>query len=77
MGRACRRILVLGIFLVPWFFFLLNLNGLLERVKEQNRAISPSSVWLNFVPLFNLVWFLYTVLKVRDSVRAEYGWRRW
>jgi hypothetical protein len=34
-------------------------------------------VWLNFIPVFCLGWFIYTVIKVRDSVRAEYGARGW
>ena len=70
-------ILALAIFVLPWFFFLLNLNTLLDRVKAENRAMAPSHVWLNFIPVFNLGWFLYTVVKVRDSVRAEYASRGW
>jgi len=70
-------IVLLGLFLIPWFFFLLNLNNLLEHVREENRAMAPSHVWLNFIPLFCLGWFIYTVIKVRDSVRTEYEARRW
>lgn len=70
-------IVLLGLFLVPWFFFLLNLNNLLDNVREENRAMPPSHVWLNFIPVFCLGWFLYTVIKVRDSVRAEYATRGW
>lgn len=69
--------LALGIFILPWFFFLLNLHNLLERVSYENRAMAPAHVWLNFVPLFCLGWFLYTVVKIKDSLQAEYAARRW
>jgi hypothetical protein len=68
---------VLVIFALPWVFFLLTLRGLLEKVSEPNRAMAPDHVWLNFIPVFNLGWYLYTVMKVRDSVRAEYNSRGW
>ncbi len=70
-------ILLLGLFLLPWFFFLLNLHNLLSRVSPVNRAMPAPHVWLNFIPVFNLGWFLYTVVKVRDSVRNEYRARGW
>jgi hypothetical protein len=70
-------IIVLGIFLVPWFFFLLNLHTLLDRVSDRNRAMPAAHVWLNFIPVFNLGWFIYTAMKVRDSVKAEYQARGW
>jgi hypothetical protein len=70
-------ILALAVCLVPLFFFLLNLHNLLERVSDQNRAMPAGHVWLNFIPLFNLGWLIYTVIKVRDSVQAEYQMRGW
>jgi hypothetical protein len=70
-------VIFLAIFLIPWFFFLLNLNNLLDQVDPRRRAMPPGHVWLNFIPVFNLGWFLYTVVRVRDSVRAEYAARGW
>jgi len=70
-------IILLSIFLVPWFFFLLNLHTTLSRVSPRNRAMPPAHVWLNFIPVFNLGWIIYTVLKVTESLRAEYGSRGW
>lgn len=66
-----------AIIVVPLVFFLLNMRGLLERVSLPNRAMSPDLVWLNFIPIFNLFWFIYMVVKVRDSVRDEYRSRGW
>jgi hypothetical protein len=70
-------IILLGVFLLPWFFFLLNLQNLLNEVSPANRRMSPSLVWLNFIPVFHLGWFVYTVIKVRDSVSAEFQSRGW
>jgi hypothetical protein len=70
-------IILLGIFLLPWFFFLLNLQNLLEHVSPANRRMTPGLVWLNFIPIFHLGWFIYTVIKVKDSVSAESQSRGW
>ncbi len=70
-------IILLGAFLLPWFFFLLNLQTLLTHLAPENRRMSPGLVWLNFIPLFQLGWFVYTVMKVRDSVAAEFKQRCW
>jgi hypothetical protein len=76
-AAAVGGIILLGILLIPWFFFLLNLQNLLGRVSDRNRAMPAGNVWLNFIPIFNLGWFIYTVTKVRDSVKAEYQSRGW
>lgn len=76
-AAAVGGIILLGILLLPWFFFLLNLQTTLNRVNDRNRAMPAGQVWLNFIPIFNLGWFIYTVTKVRDSVRDEYQSRGW
>ena len=58
-------------------FFLLNLRNLLRQVSPQNRAMQPDYVWLNLIPVFGYVWMIITVIKVRDSVRAEFERRGW
>lgn len=70
-------IIFLGIFLLPWFFFLMNLQTLLNNISPQNRRMSPGNVWLNFIPVFQLGWFIYTVIKVKDSLIAEFRARSW
>jgi hypothetical protein len=70
-------VILFGIFLLPWFFFLLNLQSLLNEISPPNRRMPPGHVWLNFIPLFHLGWFIYTVIKVRDSLAAEFESRGW
>lgn len=79
MGEAFWiAIAIMGLVgIVPAIFFLANLRGLLEQVRPQNRAMQPNSVWLNLIPLFNYVWLIVTVVKIRDSVDSEIRSRGW
>ena len=70
-------LVILAIAVLVEFFFLRNLRDLLNRVSDRNRAMPSGHVWLNFIPLFGLGWFIYTVVKVRDSLSAEYRTRGW
>ena len=70
-------VILLGLFLLPWFFILLNLQTLLNNVQPSNRRMRPGLVWLNFIPVFFMVWFIYTVIKVKDSLHAEFESRGW
>lgn len=67
----------LALFVVIGVFFLLNLRDLLKNVGLHNRMMRPDQVWLNFIPIFNLVWMFITVSRVRDSVRYEFQSRGW
>lgn len=63
--------------LIATIFFLLNLRDLLRQVRPQYQAMKPNLVWLNLIPLFSYVWMIITVIKVRDSVKAEFQSRGW
>ena len=39
--------------------------------------MTPGLVWLQIIPVFGFFWFFHVVVKVRDSVRAEYKPRGW
>ena len=58
-----------------YYRFLRTLRDLLRGVNERNRTMQPGHVWLNFIPLFNIAWIFVTVIKIRDSVRAEFKYR--
>lgn len=68
-------LVILAIAIVVQVLFLMNLRDLLRNVSPQNRTMDPNYVWLNFIPLFGTVWMFVTVIRVRDSVRAEYALR--
>lgn len=65
------------VWIVVGFFFLLNLRDLLLQVNPQYRAMQPNQVWLNFIPIFNIFWMFFTIVRVRDSVQREYQARNW
>jgi hypothetical protein len=51
--------------------FLLTLRGVLKAVAPENRAMRPDLVWLNLIPYVQYVWMFVTLVKIRDSLRAE------
>ncbi len=61
--------LLLG--LVAAVLFLLTLFRTLGAVKPEHREMEPALVWLNLIPLVNLVWIFITVIKLGDSIVAE------
>lgn len=66
------------IFLVIAICFYLSLSKCIREIKPRNRTIQPGQVWLNFIPFFNIVWFILMVLKISESLKNEYedrGWR--
>jgi hypothetical protein len=52
--------------------FLAALARALRAVSPHNRRMDPGQVWLNFVPVFNMVWATVTVERVAESLRAEF-----
>lgn len=52
--------------------FLSALQRALRRVHPDLRRMGPGQVWLNFIPVFNMVWAPVTVVLVAESLRNEY-----
>jgi len=44
----------------------------LIKVKKKNRIIEPGQVWLNLIPLFNIVWQFIMINRIADSLKAEF-----
>jgi hypothetical protein len=44
----------------------------LTMCSERRRLMEPGQVWLNFIPCFNIVWFIMTVLRVSESLMKEF-----
>ena len=54
---------VLGIAaLVAWILFLLTLYKTAEEITLDDRQLNPGYVWLNLIPLFNVVWIFFTII---------------
>jgi len=59
-------------FLIVMIFFLISLQKALTLSGAENRDMSPGLVWLNLIPVFNLGWMIYTVLKVSEAISKKY-----
>jgi hypothetical protein len=69
-------LIIIGAFFLAAFalqiFFLLTLSRVLGLCRPHNRTIEPGMVWLNLIPIFNLVWMFITVIRVSDTLRYEF-----
>src|SRR5262245_58275905 len=67
----CYGVLIL-IGIIVHIFFLLTLSKCLAQCAPRNRSMEPGLVWLNLIPLFNLVWMFITIIKISESLRNDY-----
>jgi hypothetical protein len=56
--------------------YLWTLSTALSLCDRRNRTMEPGMVWLNLIPLFNLVWMFITVIKISESLQNEFDDRR-
>lgn len=71
IGMLIAAGLILLISVIVSVLFLLNLHRLLDAIKPENRTMEPGLVWLNLIPIFNLGWLFYTVIKISEALGAE------
>jgi hypothetical protein len=73
-------LLIFGtIFLIGFvlqIFFLMTQSRALGLCQPHNRTMEPAQVWLNLIPLFNLVWMFITVSRVSETLKYEFRARR-
>lgn len=62
--------LVLG-YLVALILFLIAQQNTLKAIQPQNRKMQPGEVWLQLIPLFNLIWQFIVVSRIAESIRNE------
>ncbi len=72
MGFMMGALIAVGILLIPFIFYLLTLQKAFKRCSPENRVMEPGMVWLMFIPLFNLVWHFFIVLKLAESLGREF-----
>jgi hypothetical protein len=63
---------VLVVLLVLASSFFAAVTRTLRRVSPENRRMEPGQVWLNLIPIFNIVWATVTVERVAESLRNEF-----
>lgn len=75
IGTFILIIIASALFLIPVILYLLTLQNTLKKVKKKNRRIKPGQVWLNLIPLFNIVWQFIMINRIADSLKAEFSER--
>lgn len=71
LGLFFWPIFILVAFVVPAVFFLLAQYTTLKTISPANREISPSEVWFQLIPVFNLYWQFVVVTRIADSLLKE------
>src|SRR4051794_17454807 len=67
----------LVIMLAIQIFFCLTLYRTQSQVAEGNRELTPGLVWLDMIPIFNVIWGIIMVPKLSNSLRNEFEDRGW
>ena len=73
-------IFIILLFLLPYVFFLIHLSKLFNRCDVKNKKMDGGLVWLLLIPLFNIGWLFYviiklvTFLKYRTDIHSKRSW---
>lgn len=59
------------VFVAVAILFLLTQYNTLKAIQPQNRTMSPGEVWLQLIPLFNLVWQFIVVQRISESINRQ------
>lgn len=59
-------------FLIPYVFYILTLQGALNKCAPPSRTMEPGMVWLLLIPFFNLIWHFFVVLGLAKSLGNEF-----
>jgi hypothetical protein len=80
-GVAIGMLICIGVVLLVAIaitvLFCLSMQRTLNEVRQRNRAMAPGMVWLYLIPLFNVFWAIYMVVKIAESLRNEFRDRGW
>ena len=74
VAAAVGGVVLVGLLLLGLSFGT-TLARVLRRVSPENRLMEPGQVWLNLIPLFNVLWLPITVDRIAWSVRNEFAAR--
>ncbi|MEO5644755.1 MAG: hypothetical protein ABIQ40_05425 [Bacteroidia bacterium] len=65
---------ILILFTVLWFR---SMYRAMSACHPVSRSADPDTIWLNFIPVFGLVWQFICVSRVSDTLAREYHRRGW
>jgi hypothetical protein len=58
--------------LLPTIFYLLTLHRALNKCAVESRTMTPALVWLQLIPIFDLIWQFYIVINVGRTLGNEF-----
>lgn len=70
LGFYLISVVFLAVMVVLFVLFLRTLSRALGLAGEHSR-MSPQLVYLNLIPLFNLGWLIYTVVRVSEAIKGR------
>jgi len=65
-------LVIMGIMIISVIFYLITLQRALSRCSDECRTLLPGLVWLEFIPLFSLIWTFILVINISNSLRNEF-----
>ena len=65
-------LVILGIFFIPYIFFIRTQYTTLQAIQPDNRLMNPAEVWLQLIPAVGLIWQFVVVDRIADSIQREY-----
>lgn len=68
-GLGC---IVVVVAFLAYVAFLAAASRVLTRVSPENRRMEPGQVWVNVLPVVNVVWMAVMVERVGESIRNEF-----
>ncbi len=77
LAFACVGVVVVIIVMTLAILHLIAEYKTLSAIKKRNRTMEPGMIFLIFIPLFGVVWQLFVVMRLAESLRNEYEDRGW
>jgi hypothetical protein len=71
LGVYLGQAIFLLAFIIPAICFFITQQNTLKSIQPQNRMMTPGQVWLQMIPLFNLVWQFIVVARISQSIAKE------
>ena len=65
--------IALLIIIAPIYFYIINLQGLLNKISAKNRMIHPDQLWYLLIPVVNIVYHFIVVDKINSSLKREFA----
>ena len=61
-------LLFIALFVIPYIFFLLTQQKVLNLIRIEHRKMNPNKVWYQLIPIVGMIWGFIVVRKVATSI---------